>query len=331
MLWSSEGRDLDSPDWTPQHQARLDALSTRLSDVLGRRGSRGVAEQLNDMRDDGVLLDGDSENLTTLDRLTSLTSQPLGEGIDRRRLLTSLIDHLHDPETISQGEQGSCAPATVQHQLASTQPGEYARLVQGLASPEGRVVTQKGELLEREAESSRRFGRRDLTSSLLQDSFTEFANGPENYDAGRDQSTGLHNPALHEANPHIENSGHIEGGHPGLYPQEVRRLAEAVLPGRFENRYVEQGVPGQALAEMEHSLGENGTVLAGLQWATGGHRLLVTGMDEQTVTLWNPWGQDDGSTRGGAPRREVLTETGSISMSRNDFAERLQTYVVSQQ
>ncbi len=328
---SPDGRNLSSPEWTASHQARLDTLDGQLRDILGRRGSRGVSDQLTQMRDEGVLLDSDSENMTTLDRLQRLATLPLGDGLDRRRLLSSTLDHLHDPETISQKDQGSCVPASVQYQLAETQPAEYARLVEGLASAGGQVVTQKGELLEREPESARRPGGRDLTSSLLQDSFTEFANGPEDYDPRRDVSTGDHDPSLHQANPYIENSGHMEGGHPGLYPHEVRRLADAVLPGRFENRYVPQGEPGGALDEMQQSLEQDGTVLAGLKWARGGHRLVVTGMDEESVTLWNPWGEDNGSTSGGAPSRDVLSRRGAISMSREMFSERLQTYVVSTQ
>lgn len=316
-------------DWTPAHEQRLTSLMDGLDETLSRRQARRARVQLQEMKEQGILLDSDSQNATCLDNIEQLMRQPLGERMDRRRLLESTLNHLHDPTTISQGEQGSCVSASVQHQLAEQQPAEYTRLLLGLASPSGQVVTQKGETLIREPDSHRRPGRRDLASVLLQDAFTEFANGPESYDARADHSSGDHDPTLHQANPYMENSGHMEGGHPGLYPEEVRRLAQGVLSGRFSNVYVEQGKPSGALERIEGALSREGSAFVGLQWERGGHRLAVVGIEQDRVYLWNPWGEDGGHRRNGGPERQVEGPNGLISLSRETFQERLQTYVVS--
>ncbi|MCP4869851.1 MAG: hypothetical protein GY898_14160 [Proteobacteria bacterium] len=122
---------------------------------------------------------------------------PLLEAPGRAALLEDLRATLEHPERINQGCKGTCA-ATF---LATTQPGEYARLIVGLVRPEGRVTLANGDDLVRD-ENGPLTGddERGPVNRLFQAAAMEYANGDLDYDptsdVHRDEFGAVHSAGL---------------------------------------------------------------------------------------------------------------------------------------
>jgi hypothetical protein len=150
--------------------------------------------------------------------LRDLESAPLATGIDRRELLRTLRKEIEDPSRIFQGKRFSCGAASVAIILSRNNPEEYVRLISGLASPEGKVVLQNGDTIERQKNTIFDDGsKRTCTSRLLHTAFMQYADGALDYD----NLTEMHR-------------GSLTGFLPGLVEAEVKRLAEGVLGGTWE-------------------------------------------------------------------------------------------------
>ena len=269
-----------------------------------------------------------SRTATVGEQLQTLATQNLAKGIKRGKLIVSVLGHLDNPELVAQGKRGSCQVAAVQHLLASRKPSEYLRLVGGLSTPQGTVNLSNGDILTRAQDSIKDDSERDPASRLLQSAFIEYGNGPEIYDNRKDLSSGQHWEHLHEANPFLEGSGHQEGGHSGLYPNEMKRLIEAVFPGGAETVYAEPADKMAHVDQMAGALAKGQIVVVGLEWRDGmGHALAVKEIKNDEVIAWNPWGRDDPKLDRG-PKREALNRTGLISMSRETLAKNLWVYQV---
>lgn len=311
-------------------RADTSPLRQRLEEVFSRkRQRRRVLETLDSLELSGRLERTASDGTTLLENLEKVSVQELGPRVDRKELLEKLLTHLTQPERMTQGDRGTCAPTGIQHVLADRYPAEYVRLVSGLASPQGSVTTANGESLVRVERSIKDKSGRDLPSRLIQSALMDYGNGSETYDHRKDWHTGEQDQiaVLHQANPWVEGSGHLENGHPGLYPNEVTRVLRAVLPGAADTYFVN---PERSLEHLNnlrgaHQRGE--TVVVGLKWRDSAHLLVVKEVAADHLVLWNPWGQDNLEEQPG-PERKLLNKHGRVRIDNDVIQERLQVYEI---
>ncbi len=266
-------------------QMNLDALPPEkraMYERLARRveGNPGAREALYNLLSIGTVssptLRGGEDLLSVLDRMTT---QPLAAGIDRDALLQQTLIEIDDGSTIGQKDKNSCGATAVQVTLANRQPAEYARLVSGLASPEGRIGMANGDTLSREADWNAADGGRSIPSRLLQPALMEYANGGlTNYDNGTDRSRRLDGST-----------------YTGLYTDEAQRLYQGVLnaPATVEDTNLNTGAatPAATMQNIADAIGRGQNVAALIDYpGTGGHYVTVTGVRGDRVMYQNPWG-----------------------------------------
>ncbi|MCA9551719.1 MAG: hypothetical protein KC933_16900 [Myxococcales bacterium] len=221
-----------------------------------------------------------------LRELYRAATEPVGEHIDRDALVSDLIQELDDPTAISQGRKSTCGVTSAAMYMAEHQPAEYVRIVRGLASVEGEVTLANGDTLARDYLWERELGHGDsgraLTQRLLNPALMEYANGAQDYDNARDTSTHLV----------LEDLG------VGLDVDAFEPLMEALTAESFTSltpEYVSRVTLAQALQRHTEA---GHTVPVSVQWDDdSGHRVLVTGVDDDWVTFSNPWGEEDRMAR----------------------------------
>ncbi|MBL8950483.1 MAG: hypothetical protein JNK82_06880 [Myxococcaceae bacterium] len=216
---------------------------------------------------------------TTLDHLATLAdpNTPLAEGVDRAELVTDLVQELATPSAVNQMGKGTCAPTAVAIQLASQHPAEYARIVAGLASPEGTVVLAGGQTMKREPGTARDDGTgRSQVQQLMAPAFMEMANGDGSYTNSTDAGAGAWANTLDE-----------------LYEQVMGRPMS-------EHTYGSDATPeeqAEAMEIMDDVLRAGGMVPMAIEYGGGLHKILVTGTTtidgQEYVTYTNPWGREE--------------------------------------
>lgn len=243
----------------------------------------------------------DGQNLLTA--LGAMAKAPLAEGLDRRAMVAETLQEVATPGAISQHDKGTCAVASVQIMMAAQNPAEYARILTGLASPEGQVKLANGETLPRYPGAEQDDGsNRTAGSRLWQASLMDFGNGERTYDAVADKTFDVGQGPGEQA------------GQYGLRFAELDRAVDA-LAGRdvpLRLRPDKEGLQGNPAAEaawrkqvggMLTSLARGTPVTVSLEWGGadaaghihGGHQLVAKAYDPatRTVTLQNPWGKAD--------------------------------------
>lgn len=127
-------------------------------------------------------LAGGQTLLTHLHALGTQLLDPRVQKAGQTELLSHVLLELAEPGAIAQKGVNTCGATVVQHILARDHPGEYARLVAGLASPAGAVTLQDGRTVRRDAEwdaeidVSKRFGGvRSISNRLIQPAFMHLA------------------------------------------------------------------------------------------------------------------------------------------------------------
>ena len=238
----------------------------------------------------GKLTEGPSlrDGKNVMDGLSQLSTGPLAEGMDRQQLLADLVQELATPSAINQGPVGTCAGTSVGIHLLRNNPAEYVRLVAGLASPAGEVATASGKMLRREPDALTDGISRSQVQRLLVPAFMEIAHPRRDYQSGPEEGQ--------------YKNGDNKGT--GLNAKEVDRILEAVYDDRFKKKNV-GGFPlmrpKKAMERIEEQLAKGKDVLAGLEWESGGHKVVVTGTEtvngQQYVNYINPWGREERMTR----------------------------------
>ncbi len=232
-----------------------------------------------------MLLEGKFEaHPELLKTLEGVLTQDLAEGIDRAQLLGDLVQELAVPSAINQMNRGTCVATAIGIQLAMNDPTEYARLIAGLATPEGTVTTRGGAVLKREDGVLTDGTNRSVTQRLLAPALMELGNGGRDYDNGDDQSY-----------PVIFGNTIPLGGYSGLYPGDADRILEALYGRDFAFHNISSGKDrDQAADYIRDQVAQGNSVLAAVAWGNGGHQLLVTGTETvdgvEYVTYINPWG-----------------------------------------
>ncbi len=196
--------------------------------------------------------------------------------VDRRTLLTELVQELATPSAINQGSRGTCAPTALTIGVNIERPAEYARLIKAAASTSGDVTLANGTVLPREKDTAFEDDRsgRALTQRLLAPIFMEASNGSRDYQdsASKDK----------------RNAGASASGVDALYDAVYNH--DMGYDSNNKDR-------AKLMARIRSELAEGQSVLAGITYRDGGHKLLVTGIEksqgQEYVKYINPWGQEE--------------------------------------
>jgi peptidoglycan hydrolase-like protein with peptidoglycan-binding domain len=291
-------------------------------------GNFGLASLLNRSLPDGrkVLLDCSSGGQTVLDSLHKVATGGLHIRFEvmRANILSSFIEKLNDSSTTTQGEHGTCVPASIQYYLLENLPGKAARLVEGLLGVKGEVNLPGGLTLKRAADSI--YPDNSLQRSPLQRVFQaalmELGNGTDfdysnrkDYhfvpDSDQKRPTGL---TFSETFDLIEN---LTGERPAYFvnpessPEELRKI-------------VEEGVPRDSLMILqwrELLPGETSEI-------HGYHAVNYIYFDKEQKNVYyrNPWGalrQANGSQLDNPQRVVVDRQKGMEKMAAEEFFKRL--------
>lgn len=220
-----------------------------------------------------VTASGDS----VLVQLAKLSTQPLGDGINRRTLVAQLLEEIDDPAKIYQGDHNTCVPAVVTIMLARRHPAEFVRLVAGLASPEGRVEMASGAMLQRAADWRAPDGGRTLDQALLQPALMAYGVKWEKltYDNARDRLS--------------------DGGN-GLSVQEANVVLQGISnrAARAVEFYSSRDGVDAAVEHIAKATAQGLPVPVGVTW-TGikGHKILVEKIADGRVYYTNPYGTQE--------------------------------------
>ncbi len=264
-------------DFTPEQREQYEAVKQACLDANDPVAALGLQKMLLEGKLPGPTdLAGEG---TTLDHLATLAdpNTPLAQGVDRAALVTDLVQELATPSAVNQNPKGTCAPTAIAVQLAIQNPAEYARIVAGLASPDGEVELAGGTTLQREPGTEVDDGSgRSQVQRLMAPAFMEMANGDENYnnrtDAGR-----------------------------GAWADELDVLYEQVWGRPMSSEvYGTDATPEEQAAAMETMddvLRAGGLVPMAIEYGTGLHKVLVTGTETidgvEYVKYINPWGREE--------------------------------------
>ena len=214
-----------------------------------------------------------------LTTLSTMADQPMAAPLEPSAVMADLIQEIAVPSAIDQKDKNTCCVASVQILTATQNPAEYARIVGGLASPEGRVTLASGETLEREpgTEADDASGRTD-SSRLWQAAMTQFALGEVGYDNASDS----------------RNDGKW-----GVFGHELDRVVDAMT--NRDNRLLstDDGYSGaDLLRDITPQVQAGHPVPVCLDWGEAakdgeehpGHNILVTAIKDGQVYYDNPWG-----------------------------------------
>jgi hypothetical protein len=173
----------------PSQQASLLDTFLRLN-PFGRTNLRSLCSRTLPPTSKSALLDVDATGRTLIENLKALSLQTLvlpaelkNAGLDPNVYLYSVLGELNDPNEINQGNRATCTVTSVQYLLAKQNPAEYARLMTGLLTVEGKVQLRDGSWLSRVADSvgpdddpSRNGSERLLQSALMNYAHAGYSN-----------------------------------------------------------------------------------------------------------------------------------------------------------
>lgn len=267
---------------TPAENKALLGLGDRQKDYLQLR-SYFTGDPYVRLALQRLLLEGrvpGEKNAAQQDLLTSLTallSMPLPPALDRRTLIRDLIREVATPTAIDQQGKGTCTVTSLQILMAERHPAEYVRLVAGLASPSGSVVTQGRATLRRDPGTERDDDSlRTLSARLWQSALMEYANGPQqDYSNAEDRHSGT--------------------GGSGLGNDDFSAAVAAVLGA--EPKQVKDAA--QVLPAVEQALKAGKPAFVALRWSDepggkhGVHEILVRRIAGGRVYYANPWGREE--------------------------------------
>lgn len=265
-----------------QDQAAYQKVADRLSnDTIAR-------QTLQQMLLDGKLPGGKDlvGGKTLLENLAALSQQSVASGIDQKELVADLVQEIADPSCIDQQLRNTCGATTAQILIARQNPSEYARIVAGLASPEGQVKIKSGATLKRDPDWSAADGGRTISSQLIQPAFMDHSNGGLfDYTNAKD--------------------GRKVGpwSVPGMLPNEMVKVLQDVTGKNYDHfeavslnpldslqfglcvGKLKKAAPGKEVPIMVNYADEKNALVP--------HWLLVTGVKDGKVNYINPWGREE--------------------------------------
>lgn len=227
-------------------------------------------------------LPGKGKSSAGADLLTTLggiAAGPVSPHLDKGAMLADLVQEIAVPSAINQQDKNTCCVASVQMLTAMQNPAEYARIVGGLASPDGVVTLANGSTLAREpgTDADDDSGR-TAPSRLWQAAMTQFAMG----DVGYDNATDSRND-----------------GKWGVFGHELDRVVDALTNRDNPLLSVEDDYTGaDMLRDVSKHANAGHPVPVCLDWGEKdkdgdehpGHDILVTAVKDGRVFYNNPWG-----------------------------------------
>jgi hypothetical protein len=128
-----------------------------------------------------ALTDVDGKGQTLLSNLARLASQPLhpnaAADTTKQELLASVLRDIANPNRIDQGDAPTCTVTSMQYDLVSDEPAEYARLVADLTGPEGKAKMRGGSFLELQPGDAGARDGRSVSQAIFQTAGMEYGNG----------------------------------------------------------------------------------------------------------------------------------------------------------
>ncbi len=269
-----------SPEQQKQYAdiLRYSKGSVNMPDLAVPQTRLGLMQLLGD----GTLQDTDTEGKTLLSTLSKLaTDGSLARAVDRRDLINELVLELAQPSTIDQKDKLTCGAGLVAIYMASTRPAEYARIVAGLVSEEGKVKLAGGEKLKRPKDvDSKNAGGRTITQQILQPTLMDLGNGPLlGYSNKADKNTLLGVPLFNGAL--LAFVGHALKE---IVGKEIK-VDPDIKPTK------------KTLAHLEEKIAQGEPVPVAFQYRDkmegGFHWVMVVKVDKENVTYVNPWGREE--------------------------------------
>jgi uncharacterized protein YvpB len=311
------------------------------ADIAGAASAPGTLNpDLVILLESGMLTgEVDGQDVTLLQNLSDMSTQEFASELNGQNILCQTLQHVARPESMKQGNIGTCTVAALQYLQAREHPADYVQTVAGLTGTEGQVdlgyggdpiVVHEGSL------ESDQTGRDDV-SRIYQATMMEYGNG-EYWDYNN------------EDHQHVDpETGKPRGESGGLNTWEYERVASAVLPYDISTSYgsEDEAVWDMIEEEIQQSLDEGIPVAVALKWTYddenetySGHQLVIIDMDDEYVYLRNPWGDSERGSAGDGdsvrPDREAVPDEngnsgGVIRMRKDVFFEHLRNYHLSEE
>ncbi|HEY9721478.1 MAG TPA: hypothetical protein V6D47_05665, partial [Oscillatoriaceae cyanobacterium] len=210
-------------------------------------------------------------------------------------LTSDAVQEVALPEAIDQQNRSTCPTAAAEVFMAKNHPSEYARIIAGLASPEGKVQLAGGSVATRTAG-------------------TELAD-----DTNRSIPARLWNPSMmNAAAPNLAYDNvkdAFANGQTGLYDNQFNSLLEQLTGHDFVQRDASAGFKWATLRKIKNATSTQGMVPTHLNWGRrtngaweGGHMVDVTSVKDGRVYYANPWGQEESMTKREFKKRMVATQ-----------------------
>lgn len=232
-----------------------------------------------------------------LSHLTRVATQPLTAGLDRKELVTSLLEEIDNPVKISQEGKGTCVATSATIVMTRKNATEYARLVADLARPEGKTETVSGAVLTRNADwaNNNDYGRTP-SLRLLQPALMDLGNGFMRYNNDKDAHT-LEAPSLWTRvkdgwQAFRDLLGRIPILPGGLSGRGANKVLEALTGDDYSMIYMVTRLNrGSAFRRVEAASKAGKPVPVGLEWEGGGHKVVLDKIENGMAYITNPWGQ----------------------------------------
>ena len=229
--------------------------------------------------------------------LARVATQPLAQGLDRKELLTSLIEEVDNPVKISQEGKGTCVATSATIVMTRKNAAEYARLVADLARPEGTTTTVSGASLQRHADwaNDNDYGRTP-SLRLLQPALMDLGNGFMRYNNDKDVHT-LSNGSLWDKikdgwQSFRDMLSRIPIMPGGLSGRGANKVLEALTGEDYAMIYMVTRLNrGSAFRRVEEASRAGKPVPVGLEWEGGGHKVVLDKIEGGMAYITNPWGQ----------------------------------------
>lgn len=312
----------DDPDtrWAvgPQLRAAMDNIKTKAaaeSAAVSKLGARAEGyRQLAELSKGdpiarecllNMLLDGrltkDKDRLGKDDLLGHLiraATAPLTPGLDRKDLITSLIEEVDNPTKISQEGKGTCVATSSTILFARETPTDYARLVVELAMPAGTTTTAGGAKLTRNADwNNDNDSGRTPSVRLLQPALMELGNGWMRYNNAKDVHTleagGSFMQTIKDGwasfRGFLANIPIMPGG---LSSNGAKKILQALTGDAYGQTFMVTRLNRESTFKRVEAASKAGhTVPVGLEWEGGGHKVLLDKIADGKAYITNPWGQ----------------------------------------
>lgn len=230
-----------------------------------------------DHLDGGTAADG----TTLLQNLQQLASEPLAPGLDRSQLLAGFIEQVANPMDTFQGDRDTCVPAVASMYMAQRYPAELARVLVGLASPQGTVQLANGDTLTRSSDWNASDGGRSQSEKLLEPAFIGYAVSSE--DLTYDNSTDT-----------LFQNG-TNTGQSGLTANEANTLLDGLTDSSFKEVDFYNGrdpkTVASTISQIQKLANSGDPVPVGVDWiGSTGHKIMVENISNNVVTYLNPYG-----------------------------------------